>query len=473
MEKIQSDKKLSENSQKYSLSDDCINHRMIQFNDVFVVYRRDNSQTAKNYITGLITCEKGHANMERMVEEVEGSNYPAYHHFISHSKWDHEELISRIAIDASQIMEANKKATQLPTGYIIDESAHLKKGKASIGVANQYAGVAGKVDNCQVAVYSSLVNDTRATIINESIFLPKSWINDKKRCDKAKIPESARTYKTKPELALDMIDRNVADGVKFDWIGGDGLYGHNFELTKGLDQRGLLYVLDVHKDEKIYLEEPQIIIPVATKARGRRPTKLQALGVPSLRLDQYIKTLNQADWTEEKVRKTAKGWLKLQVHTKQVWVWNGKEEQARRRIVVITRTVEKRPKVKYSFSNAQKDQYTNKEFAYFQVQRYWVERTFDDSKNELGMSDYQIRNWIGWHHHQSLVMLAGIFLLKEKIEKQTEYPLMSTRDARILLIFELFGTKEQYQKRINQMKIRHMQRQSDIDRYYRYEELWE
>jgi len=156
-----------------------------------------------------------------------------------------------------------------------------------------------------------------------------------------------------------------------------------------------------------------------------------------------------------------------------VWVWDGQEDQARGRTLVITKTQDKKPKIKYSFSNGKSDQYTNKEYAYFQAQRYWVERTFDDSKNELGMSDYQIRKWIGWHHHQSLVMLAALFLLKEKIESETEFPLMSIRDARILIIIELFGTKEQYDKRLEQMKIRHYNRQKDIDKYYRYEELWE
>ena len=78
-----------------------------------------------------------------------------------------------------------------------------------MGVDNQYAGVAGKVDNCQVSVYSSLVNDNRATIINEKLFLPKSWTTSTEKCDKAKIPEENREYKTKPELTLEMIDEDI------------------------------------------------------------------------------------------------------------------------------------------------------------------------------------------------------------------------------------------------------------------------
>jgi SRSO17 transposase len=281
-----------------------------------------------------------------------------------------------------------------------------------------------------------------------------------------------REYKTKPELALDMIDEVVARGVKFDWIGGDGLYGHNTQLTYGLDDRNLFYVLDVHKDELIFLKEPEIKIPEQKQGRGRKPEKIKAIG-EYYRLDKYTESLNKKDWKKELVRKTAKGWKKVYVHIAEVWVWDGQEDRARRRTLVITKTPDKKSQIKYSLSNGDINDYTKKEYAYFQAQRYWVERTFDDNKNELGMSDYQIRNWIGWHHHQSLVMLASIYLLKEKIENEKEYPLMSTHDARILIMFELFGTEEQYEMRIEQMKIRHMQRKKDIDRYYRYNELWE
>lgn len=122
---------------------------------------------------------------------------------------------------------------------------------------------------------------------------------------------------------------------------------------------------------------------------------------------------------------------------------------------------------KYSFSNGDIEQYTPKEFAYFQAQRYWVERTFDDAKNELGMSDYQIRKWNGWHHHHSLVLMAGLFLLKQKIEHKQEAPLMSVRDARILVVVSLFGTQKHMEIRLKQMETRHKSQQKDIDRRYK------
>ena len=472
MTEIQSKKKFFSKSGYSSISGSYIANRIQQYKSVFKVYRRDNTTTAIKYVEGLLVCEKGQGNTERMEEEIPDSEYRAYQHFISNSKWDYKDLISRISLDVSGVLNMHKQQSGKPTGCIVDESSHLKKGKESVGVSNQYAGVAGKVDNCQVAVYTSLVNDNKASIINERLFLPKSWTSSKARCDKAKIPQKERIYKTKPELALEMISEDIKRGVKFDWVGGDGLYGHNTEFCKGLDNLGQFYVLDVHKDELIFTENPEIYLPEKKPGRGRKPSRLKA-NKKAVRLDQYANNLQLRDWKTIKIRKTAKGWLKLNIHIARVWVWDGKEKQAREQTLVISKTVNKKPKIKYSLSNGKYDDYTNKEYAYFQAQRYWVERTFDDSKNELAMSDYQIRKWISWHHHQSLVMLASVFLLKEKIDRQEEYPLMSVRDARILIIFSMFGTEEQYEKRLEQMKIRHFKRKKDIDRYYRYEQLIE
>lgn len=124
MTQIQSKKKFCKKSKNPSLSSTCIDSNLIDYKNVFIVHRRDNSQTAKNYIEGLLICEKGHANMERMEEEINNSEYSAYQHFISNSKWDYQELISRISLDVSSILNENKRKSGVPTGYIIDESSH-------------------------------------------------------------------------------------------------------------------------------------------------------------------------------------------------------------------------------------------------------------------------------------------------------------------------------------------------------------
>lgn len=435
------------------------------YQEHFCVHRRDQSVTARQYLEGLLACEKGQANMERMEEAVEGSQYRSYQQFISNSPWAYAPVIQQVAQTASQMFATHQTQDERPTGLLIDESAHLKKGTASVGVARQYAGVVGKVENCQVGVYASLCHGTEATLINERLFLPEGWADDGARCARAGIPAADCRHQSKPQLALAMIDECLAQGIQWDWIGGDGLYGHSPELLKGLEERQVFYVLDVHKDERVYLEPPIIAVPPRTSSRGAPPMKRQADQEP-IRLDRYCATLGDEAWTEVSVRKTTKGWLRLDVHLVTVWTWDGEEAQARQRTLLITKTISRTPKIKYSLSNGTLTAYTPQEYAYFQAQRYWVERCFDDAKNELGMSDYQVRKWDGWHHHHALVMMACLFLMQERFQHRETAPLLSVRDARLLIIARLWGTAANVEKQLHAIEQRHRKRQQAIDQHY-------
>ena len=149
----------------------------------------------------------------------------------------------------------------MPTGFVIDETSHLKKGLKSVGVSRQYAGVVGKVDNCQVAVHASLGNEKFCSLVGTELFLPEVWTKDNQRCDEAGVPELDLKFQTKPELALKLDKRAIDSEIEFDFIAGDGLYGHNAELTRALDALYQFYVLDVHKDELIFMTEPTFLIP--------------------------------------------------------------------------------------------------------------------------------------------------------------------------------------------------------------------
>jgi SRSO17 transposase len=468
MSEIQSEKKIFQKSGCATFSIRYIRNFVSSFNDFFWSHHFSNSFIALQYIKGLLVCERGKANMERMEEEVPDSEYRAYQQFISNSKWDYLGVNRKVATDTSILLAQNKKCSGCATGFIIDESAHLKKGECSVGVGKQYAGVVGKVENCQVGVYASLVNDSYATLIGQRLFLPQKWTGDARRCDKAGVPKEARQYKTKPQMALELVDEALANGVQFDWIGGDGLYGHSYELGKGLDERDRFFVLDAHKDELVYLQKPALSIPTKTGRRGRPARSLQS-NVTPIRLDKYMQSLQASSLKEVSVRKTTKGWLKLRVHLAKVWVWDGEEKEPRERCVIITQTLDEKGDIKYSFSNGRVSQYSHQQYAYFQSQRYWVERCFEDAKNELGLSDYQVRKWLSWNHHHSLVMMACLFIMKLKMDHKIDYPLLSVRDARILMIVKIFGTESDFKRRLEQMYIRHQKRQTNIDRFYKNE----
>lgn len=440
----------------------------------FAVYRNNVSEQGYHYMQGLLRSEKGKGNMER-IEEQDSSILPyhQYQHFLTNSTWSHEVLLTQLGQDLSELMASEKRKSKVPTGFIIDESSHLKKGDCSVGVTRQYAGTIGKVDNCQVGVYASLVNGKRSSLLDERLFLPKGWVEDKEKSKKAGIPCSELVYKTKPELALEIVKSSLSNGVKFDWVGGDGLYGHNYELGKGLDGLELLFVLDVHKTQNLYLTDPVIFLPEKKSGRGRAPTQYKTL-TKSQKVENYLKQLTDSDWEKIKIRKTTKGWLKAWIHCRSVWVWDGQEKKARKRTIVIQRVINhnvNKTDTKYSLSNGCLSQYSAQEFAFFQAQRYWVERNFDDGKNELGMSDYQVRKWKGWHHHHAIVIMAMLFMLKEQIEKEVDYPLMSLADARkivvTLIVKSTMPTKSPIQMELERMQKRHFKRKKSTDWHFK------
>ena len=123
-------------------------------------------------------------------------------------------------------------------------------------------------------------------------------------------------------------------------------------------------------------------------------------------------------------------------------------------------------KIKYSLSNADFTKTPIERLAYMQAQRYWVERAFQEAKSELGMSDYQVRKWLSWHHHMALVMLSLSFIVKERMTYKAENPLLSCRDVRLMIIALLIKDPDMIEKRIEQMKFRHEQRRKDIERRY-------
>ena len=447
-----------------------VNHltgHLEDYRDHFHNETSDGHELCRSYITGLLKTESGKRNIERINEEIEmpGDSYQQLQQFITDSPWSSEGVISAVARNTSELYASQPDYRSRNVGYIIDESAHLKKGMHSVGVDRQYAGVIGKVDNCQTGVYASLVWGSHSTLINCRLFLPESWTSNPERCEKAGIPPDARAFKTKLQLALDMIKADIAAGVEFGWVGGDGLYGHGAELRDALDNMGLTFVFDVHCDQMIYETEPTISVPERTSGPGRRPTKLQADADP-IKVKWHANHLTPSEWQKVTIRDTVKGPLTLSIHARRVWVWDGHSDFAKRRVLVISRNLADN-KIKFSLSNVDLKNTPIERLAYMQAQRYWVERAFQECKSELGMSDYQVRKWSAWHHHMALVMLSLSFLVKERIVFKIEYPLLSCRDVRLVIVALLIKDPSLIEKRIEQMKYRHKQRCEDIERRYK------
>ena len=360
-----------------------------------------------------------------MSEQIADSNYQRLHHFISESPWEHEPVIAQVGRQISALFARSAA----PVGLLLDESGHRKSGKESVGVARQYLGSMGKTDNGQVGVFCALSQQDKVGLVGARLYLPKSWTDNKKRCQKACIPVQHQSYKSKPELALEMVAALDAE-VDYDWIGGDSLYGNSTSLPKGLHKLGKRFVLDVPENLQVYLQDPKPHIP-ASAAMGRKKSNFVSVARP-LKVNQLLGQLKQQDWAEHTFRTGTKGPMKRKVAVVQVWVWSSKRptEQHCEQLRLVISAHSNGAEVKYSLSNdGQLDQQcqplNDKQLLYRQMQRYWVERSFQDCKDVLGMTDYQVRKWRAWQHHITLSMMALHVMLIEKVKHEQHIPLLS------------------------------------------------
>ena len=415
---------------------------------------------AFQYCKGLFQARK--ANIERMCEVVKDSDYHQMQHFISESPWDWRLAFDSVAKGISNAMtEADEKV-----GLLIDESSHLKKGDKSVGVYRQYSGTIGKVDNCQVAVYGGLSTQNAYGLIDGALYLPSEWTNDTKRCNKAGIPKEFQKYKTKPQLATEIVKRQKESGIKFDFVGADGLYGNAPHFLRSLDEMELLFVVEVHSNERVYVEKPLINVPdkKSDDARGRKRSAYKCEG-QAMEVRDLVASLPKDSWEPVEIRQGTKGMLRCLGCVKKIYTWErGAAQSCDRQLVIRKTETANGAEIKYAFSNAAEGQHTAKELIQMQSQRYFVERAFQDAKQEMGMSQYQVRGWRAWHHHIALVMLSMEFVLTEKMLFKNEFPLLSSYDIREVFI-RLHTTKgTTFEEIMDQMKTRHKQRQDDIDR---------
>jgi SRSO17 transposase len=397
------------------------------------------------------------ANIERISEEM-FVNYHQMQHFITESPWDYRALMDQVAVDVSQSLPKRKL-----TGLIIDESGWEKKGGKSVGVAPQYCGNVGKVSNSQAAVSGALSNGDFASMVDGRLYLPEDWCNDSSRCQEAGIPGESRGFKKKWELAIEIIEHQKSLGVQFDYVGGDGYYGHSMELAQAIERLGYVYMLDIHSNLTVYLENSEVAVPSPEGKRGRRPSREKPLS-QGVRVDKYMSELRDEDWHYLEVRNTTKGKLTGSYHFVSVYVFDEKNHCLERRMLVIRRTITEKGdyEYKYSFTNANLEQYTERGIACMQAQRFFVEHCIKENKQILGMDQYQTRKWISWYHQIALNFLLSTFVLKEKLLCFDDIPLLSAHDIKRWILFKLYRQISE-DDMIEQIFNRHCRRQKDIN----------
>jgi len=400
-----------------------IGQRFLNFCERFGGHFRQRTRTvetaAQQYVRGLLQAET--KNMERMEEVIPDADHQALQHMLSASAWSARAVLDQVAQDANRLLGGYEDSALL-----IDESGCPKKGTQSVGVARQWCGQLGKVENCQVGVFAALSRGSDVTLIDERLFLPEVWTTDAARCQAAGIPKAQRGFQRKTDLALAMITHARQQGIGFAWVGFDGFYGNDPAFLRALEDQGEIFVGDAHKDQRIYLEDPQPIIPPAKAPRGRPPTALQAQA-PALRVDRWVQQQPATAWQPVTLRDGTKGSLRVDILHQRVWLWDGEEPQARCWHLLVRRERGASEMAHYSLSNAPAET-PLPELARVQAQRFFIEHSFREAKSECGLAEYQVRRWDAWHHHMALVMLATLFLVKQKLEGRNHWPMLSFND---------------------------------------------
>jgi SRSO17 transposase len=329
-----------------------------------------------------LTGQTGKRNIEKFCQSKENfsSFYQKIHHFISCSPWD-----------PGEVKEVTNKINKefyhgASFGYIIDEKSNAKKGRNSAGISRQYCGQTGKVDNCQTGVYSVLSGKSFTMPCNYRLYLAKEWIEDKKRLKKAGLPGKI-TYKTKVDLAMDMIREDYSQGLRPEWYGGDALYGKAGKLLRLIeDELEGKFVMDVAKDYMFYLRDPL------------KDKRTKAWTIEEWMNKNDIKKGRKVRYSADK---------KAYSHVVETYFIDWKKEpgKVRRRLLIISKGTGKNDKIKYSISNFPLQEKKPAELVYMQRARYSVEQYFREASQIGGMCDYQVRGARAWHHCQILTMM--------------------------------------------------------------------
>jgi len=392
------------------------------------------AKSAKDYVHGQLFTKQG-SNLTQYCREVPGSDYEAMQHFISDSPWDDEEIISQLQSDVCNLLgDSNDGA------LVLDESGIPKQGRMSVGVARQYCGRLGKVDNCQVGVYLAYANSEHTSLIDYRLYLPESWINDTSRRAKCGVPLDV-SFKTKAQLGLEMIDSFSDSGLPFSWVSMDCHYGEQPWLLEKLNDDGICYMAEIPADTRIFLTRPKTEIPKRKGNRGRHPTKERlAEGQPDpIEVRSFADNLDESSFERLRVRKTERGWLIADFAAFRVW--HSVDNLPFAEVWLVIRRSTDAETIRFAFSNAPKNTPLAR-LAMMKCRRYWVERALEDAKGEAGLDEYQVRGWRGWHHHMTVTLLAMLFLLQLTQRLRPKAPMLTLQDAREIL--ETFLPRKSY-----------------------------
>jgi SRSO17 transposase len=385
--------------------------QLVHFHDRFaLLFGKAQAQDhAYDYIKGLMTCPE-RKSIEPIALLVGHGDVSGLQKFVGAAPWDDDDVMAEAQSFFAEELAPSAAGSPVGVVGVIDESAFSKKGMHSAGVARQHNGRTGKEDNCQVGVFLIAVTPAGSALIDHQLFLPESWCaatseaNDRR--DRAHIPGDV-AFRTKPRIAAELV-RNVAvlGQVELDWVVADDEYGragHFLDELELLEQR---YVLEVPVTTAFWTTDPAGCVPEYS-GRGRKPTNpirdaVRTAGVLAVELPA-------GSWQALQVREGAVGPLVFEFAAVRAWGMRHRKPGPPCWLL-IRRSLGTNPEFRYYVSNADGETPLST-LALVACTRCRVEEFFEDCKSYLGMTQYETRSWVGWHHHMTLVGLAHLFVM--------------------------------------------------------------
>jgi SRSO17 transposase len=324
--------------------------------------------------------------------------------FVGAGKWDDEDVMTELRLHV-------REALAEPDGVVvIDPSAFPKKGTESCGVDRQWCGRLGKVDNCQVGVFLAYAAKAGYAPLDRRLYLPEDWAADGARREKGHVPAEVK-FQEKWRIALDLLDRSLP-GLPHGWIVGDDELGRPAEFRAELRRRGERYVLDVPCNTTVRDLERR-------RPRRRHAGRGRKREVPFQRVDAWAKSQPESRWMRLAVRGGEKGPLEVDALTVRVRAKQDGRIGPEERLVVMRPVGESR--IDYALTNAGPE-VPLIELVRVQRQRHRVEEVFEAGNGEAGLDQYEVRSWVGWHHHMTLALVALWFLCLERRRVGGENP---------------------------------------------------
>ena len=380
------------------------------------------------YIAGLIG-PGDRKSVQPMAARADDVGYDQLHHFVAAGVWDSAPL------EATLLKEADRLVGDRAGFLVIDDTALPKKGQHSVGVAPQYASSLGKTSNCQSLVSVTLASREVPVMVALRLFLPETWTDDAERMTRARVPKDRQVALTKPEIAIEEMDRVVSSGVRFGCVLADAGYGSSGAFRQALSERGLLWAVGLSRRQTVYPADVGLMFPVAKTGNRRKYHIPDQLPVSAETM------LAQEKWQKVTWRRGTKGRLKCLFAARRVRLADGhRHRMSDNRVQAmpgdeVWLVGERRStgEQKYYVSNLPANA-TLKRLATAIKARWVCEQAHQQLKEELGLDHFEGRSWTGLHRHALMTMIAFAFLQSRRLKaagrkKKNRGPAATTEHA--------------------------------------------